>query len=92
MACGLPVITTPLAGAAELLVDGIHGRLVDSPTDIPQLAAAMQALGGDVDTRTRMGRAAVALMKDHTWDRVADRTLAVYYDHIARRRARAQVS
>jgi len=92
MACGLPVITTPLAGAAELLVDGIHGRLVDSPTDIPHLAAAMQALGGDVDTRTRMGRAAAALMKDHTWDRVADRTLAVYYDHIARRRARAQVS
>jgi hypothetical protein len=52
----------------------------------------MQALGGDVDARARMGRAAADLMKDHTWDRVADRTLAVYYDPIARRRARAQVS
>ena len=32
MACGLPVITTPLAGAAELLTDGVHG-LADRVAD-----------------------------------------------------------
>jgi UDP-glucose:(heptosyl)LPS alpha-1,3-glucosyltransferase len=90
MACGLPVITTPLAGAAELLQDGVHGRLVRSPTDIDGLAEAMRALASNRDARIAMGEAAAALMRDHTWDRVADRTLAVYYDHIARRRARAQ--
>ncbi|CAN5683104.1 hypothetical protein BH18ACI5_BH18ACI5_24560 [soil metagenome] len=88
MACGLPVITTPMAGAAELLTHGEHGLLVTSPTDIPALSAAMSALATDRPARERMGLAAARLMREHTWDRVADRTLAVYYDHVARRQAR----
>ena len=60
-----------------------------SPTDIDSLADAMRALASDRAGRVAMGEAAATLMRDHTWDRVADRTLAVYYDHIARRRARA---
>jgi len=88
MACGLPVITTPLAGAAELLTHGVHGLLVNSPTDIGGLSAAMHTLSSDSSARERMGIAAAALMREHTWDRVADRTLAVYYDHVARRQAR----
>ena len=47
MACGLPVITTPMAGAAELLTDGVHGFLVASPTDTDGLAAAMRTLADD---------------------------------------------
>jgi len=90
MACGIPVITTPLAGAAELLTDGVHGTLVPSPADLAGLAAAMRELADDPGKRARMGQAASALMREHTWDRVADRTLAVYYEHVARRRARAQ--
>jgi UDP-glucose:(heptosyl)LPS alpha-1,3-glucosyltransferase len=86
MACGLPVITTPFAGAAELLTDGVHGRLVRSPTDIAGLAAAMNHLALDAAARERMGAAAAALMREHTWDQVADRTLEVYYEHVARRR------
>ena len=92
MACGLPVITTPLAGAAELLVDGTHGRIVSSPTDIARLADAMRSLATDEEARARMGTSASTLMQEHSWDRVADRTLAVYYEHIARRRARAEAS
>ena len=88
MACGLPVITTPLAGAAELLTDGVHGLLIQSPTDIAALATAMTSLASDAEARARMGAAASALMREHTWDRVADRTLAVYYDHVARRQAK----
>lgn len=90
MACGIPVITTPLAGAAELLTDGVHGLLVQSPTDIAGFAGAMKQLSGDAGARERMGQAAAALMREHTWDRVADRTLAVYYEHVARRRERPQ--
>ena len=91
MACGLPVITTPMAGAAELLTDGIHGRLVASATDITALGEAMQSLAADESARARMGAAASTLMQAHTWDRVADRTLAVYYDHLARQGAGAPV-
>ena len=86
MACGLPVITTPMAGAAELLTDGVHGRLIASATDVDGLADAMRWLAEDPASRERMGQAAATLMLEHTWDRVAERTLAVYYDHIARRR------
>jgi UDP-glucose:(heptosyl)LPS alpha-1,3-glucosyltransferase len=88
MACGLPVITTPMAGAAELLTHGEHGLIVSSPTDIAALSAAMHSLAADEPARQRMGNAAAALMREHTWDRVADRTLAVYYQHVARRQAR----
>lgn len=91
MACGLPVITTPLAGAAELLIDGVHGHLVHSPTDVAALGAAMGALAGDVEGRERMGAAAADLMRAHTWDRVAERTMGVYRDHL-RRRDRVQVT
>lgn len=90
MACGLPVVTTRLAGASELLHDGVHGCLVQSPADVDGLGSAMQALAVDPAGRARMGRAAAELMRHHTWDRVAERTLSVYYDHLARREGRVE--
>lgn len=87
MACGLPVITTPLAGAAELMRPGVEGLLVESPTDVAALADAMRELSEHEDRRSQMGSAAAALMREHTWDRVAARTLDVYHRHLAGRRA-----
>lgn len=87
MACGLPVITTPMAGAAELLTDGVHGFVVSSPTDTDALSAAMRTLASDESARSRMGAAAAALMLEHSWDHVAKQTLDVYYNHLARRHA-----
>ena len=84
MACGLPVITTPLAGAAELMTPGVEGLLVDSPADVKALATAMRALTTSQELRERMGTAAAALMTQHTWDRVAARTLEVYRQHLTR--------
>ena len=56
MACGLPVITTPFAGAAELLADGVHGRLVNSPTDIIRSGRGDAIAGGRRGRRAaRMG-------------------------------------
>lgn len=87
MACGLPVITTPMAGAAELLTDGVHGLIVSSPTDTTGLSVAMRTLADDESLRSRMGAAAAALMREHSWDHVATQTLDVYYNHLARRHA-----
>ena len=84
MACGLPVITTPLAGAAELIADGVHGLLVPSPTDAAAFGEAMRVLADDRERRARMGAAAAVLMAEHSWDRVAARTLEVYQRHLAR--------
>jgi len=85
MACGLPVVTTSLAGASELMTSGVQGFVVGGPTDIDGLAEAMRRLADSTELRVRMGEAAASLMTDHTWDGVAMRTLEVYRQHLASR-------
>jgi glycosyltransferase involved in cell wall biosynthesis len=46
MACGLPVITTPVSGIPEIIKDGINGQLVP-PDDPTALADALLRLDGD---------------------------------------------
>jgi UDP-glucose:(heptosyl)LPS alpha-1,3-glucosyltransferase len=92
MACGLPVITTPMAGASELITPGVEGLLVDSATDIDALSSAMRTLAMDAARRARMGEAAAALMCRHGWDGVAEQTLDAYRRHLAGRAATARAA
>jgi glycosyltransferase involved in cell wall biosynthesis len=55
---GLPVVATRAGAIPELVVDGVHGRLV-SPGDTGALAAAIEELAGDPDLRQRMGAAGI---------------------------------
>lgn len=57
MACGVPCISTPIAGVSEIIADGETGCLV-APGDAHQLVAAMTRLMRGPATRLRMGRAA----------------------------------
>lgn len=57
MACGRPVIATAVGGNAELVDDGVTGKLVPAD-DVPALAAAMLEYAGDQALRERQGRAA----------------------------------
>lgn len=50
----LPVISTPISGIPELVVDGVNGRFVE-PDDPPALAAAIGELAGDPALRARLG-------------------------------------
>lgn len=54
MACGVPCISTPIAGVAEIIKDGLTGCLV-APGDPLQLAAAMMRLINEPVTRQRIG-------------------------------------
>ncbi|HET7209951.1 MAG TPA: glycosyltransferase family 4 protein [Terriglobales bacterium] len=55
MACGLPVISTSVAGcSADLVQDGWNG-LVVPPRDVGQLAAAMDSLARNAELRRQMG-------------------------------------
>jgi glycosyltransferase involved in cell wall biosynthesis len=56
MACGLPVVATAVGGIPELVVPGATGRLVP-PGDVSALAAAIEGLLADRETRRRMGSA-----------------------------------
>ncbi len=78
LASGVPVVTTALAGAAELIVPGEAGFVLDDPEDAGGFAAALDRVVGDPGIRARMARAARAAVRDLTWDMVAERTLEVY--------------
>ena len=78
MACGVPVVTSAVAGAAELMRDGESGRVLPDPRDARAFAAAVDAILADEDARIAMGRAARSAVQDLGWDRIAARTLDVY--------------
>ncbi len=84
MACGLPVITTRRAGAAELVKDGESGFLVDTPQDVAGLARHLRSIVADETTRHRVGTVARQRMERQSWDDVARRTMGVY-ERAARR-------
>jgi UDP-glucose:(heptosyl)LPS alpha-1,3-glucosyltransferase len=79
LACGLPVITSVLNGAGELMADGREGYLLSDPTDIATLVARIESLL-DPDRRRRMGEAARRLALQHTLARNVDQLLAVYHE------------
>lgn len=70
LAAGLPCITTRWNGAAEMIENGKHGFVIDSPHDVDSLTRAMNRLG-DPEVRARCSRAAASLgpritMRSHT--------------------------
>jgi glycosyltransferase involved in cell wall biosynthesis len=56
LAAGVPIVATRIAGVAELVEDGVNGRLVP-PGDVMALRAALAEVLGDAELRARMGAA-----------------------------------
>lgn len=56
MACGLPVVSTTVAGIPEMVEHGVTGLLV-APKDEGAMADAISGLAGDVERRRAMGEA-----------------------------------
>lgn len=57
MAMELPVVTTPVSGIPEAVVDGVTGVFV-APDDDQALADGLQRVLADAELRARLGRAA----------------------------------
>ena len=75
-ASGLPVITSMMNGAGELMTPGKEGFIVE-PGDEDALAEAMSQCF-DAEGRQSMGEAARALAETHTIDHNYREMLAVY--------------
>ncbi len=73
-AAGVAQVAGASGGAAEAVSDGESGLVVDTPTDVDAIAAALAALVDDPDRRCRLGAAA---------RRRAEAEFS--YDHLARR-------
>ena len=57
-AAGVAQIAGASGGAADAVDEAITGRVIDPPTDVPQLTASLVALLNDHDARRAMGLAA----------------------------------
>lgn len=76
MASGLPVLAYRSAAAAELITDGVNGRLV-SPGDEEGFRQAALDLAGQPELLPMMGRSARQRLLNHHWGAVVERFEAV---------------
>lgn len=87
-ACGLPIVTTRMAGASELLTDGRDGFVIADAADDAKLATRMRQLL-DPALRRWMGAAARKLALAHTADRSCDEIVSIYHEIAHNRRCAA---
>ena len=83
-AMGLPVISTKFNGACEIMTDGVHGYVLDDPSDVNALAEAMRRLL-DPDRRMQMRSACLALRPRLAYGNHL-RSLLDIYESIMRKR------
>lgn len=78
MASETPVVATAVGGIKEVVVDGETGLLVPA-SDPGKLGRALTAVLEDPDGARRMGKAGRRrVIELFTWDRIAEKTLALY--------------
>ncbi len=85
MACGLPVIVSKSAGAAEdIIEDGKDGVLLVDPQNAEELAKNISTLIHDNVRRQTLGANARAKALNYTWDVAAEHVMNVYEDVIGK--------
>jgi len=87
LAAGKPVITTKFNGAADLFVNNRHGKVIDSPENIPALAQAITYFA-DTDNIQKASQAILAdnLKENISTTRLAKQLISLYDDIIEKRR------
>jgi UDP-glucose:(heptosyl)LPS alpha-1,3-glucosyltransferase len=85
MASGLPVVVSRRAGAAEVVIPGRTGAVVDAPEDVAALAAAIRPFLDPV-LRAEAGRLARREAERSSWERQLECVLAVYREVIEEKR------
>jgi len=86
MASGLPVISSRVAGAADLIIDGVNGILLRDPSDVNDLVAKIELLLSNAELRKTMGERARETAEKLSWDRVAEETRKLYNSVLKRKR------
>jgi len=87
MQAGLPCVATRVGGVPGLLVDGIHGLLVQ-PGEPDRLAAALERLASAQDQAKEMGERARALVRERYDAAAAAAAYACIYDELSASRRR----
>jgi glycosyltransferase involved in cell wall biosynthesis len=80
MSAGLPVVATRVGGLADMITEGVHGRLVP-PRDVQALADAVASVAQDRTIGLRMGAAARAkALEEYDYRAVAKKILGKISD------------
>jgi UDP-glucose:(heptosyl)LPS alpha-1,3-glucosyltransferase len=79
LASGLPVITTRLSGASEIIRDGLQGFIIDKPEDIEKIAEKILFLM-DRDENQRMSSEARKLAEHFSFSAYTDKMIKLYQD------------
>lgn len=87
MAAGLPVIASDEGGPAEILSDGLTGRLF-RPRDVASLASVLVELRDSPEQRARLGAAARAAVEPYRGENVAATVQGVYESVLGQARSR----
>jgi glycosyltransferase involved in cell wall biosynthesis len=82
MAAGLPVVAVDAGGPAEIVVDGVTGRLARSGSS-EDLAAALEPLLASSELRTRLGRAGLERFRQEYSDEAVRRRFFAAFERIA---------
>ena len=75
MACGLPLIITPVGGSDELIKN--NGFIVERKNP-DQIAEKLEELYSDKSLRFKMAKNSRHLAEKMTWKKVADKYMGVY--------------
>jgi len=86
MACGLPAITTRMAGVSEIIHHGVDGLILEDPTDAETLCGWMKRLSTDPGWCKQLGEAAARTARQYTWERNAEQ-MRDLFEQARRRRA-----
>ena len=77
LAMGLPVVSTKFNGATEIMTNGVHGRILSDPRNLPDLAAAIRDLL-DPRKRAAMAQACLDLRPRLSYDHHLDQLIEMY--------------
>ena len=84
MASGLPVITSRVAGASEVL-EGMEHLVLEDPTDIEEMAGKLRLLLADDAERARLSIAARKIAERYTISHNAQRFVSLYRNILEQR-------
>ncbi len=71
MACGLPAITSTLAGISAFVEDGVNAFVLADPKDSQALAARLRDIYANIALRQQVANAAACKAREWTWDNTA---------------------
>lgn len=85
-ACGIPVLTTKMVGASEMITDNRNGFVINSPSDIDKMAEFLAAyMELPASEHRKFSHNAVESSSDYNWNKHADDLEKIFQNIIARK-------